>query len=269
MKNEKEADSYIVPALKKGLKIIEMFSEENRTLTLADFADELGMSTSSIYRTVITLTELNYLKKVERNSYQLGPMVLSNGFCYLASQEVVHVVPPFLEELRDKTSSSCHLAIREGVYAVYIYRASSRQRLAVNIPIGSRFVCHRAAIGRALLIGLSEEQLSELFSGVPMDYYSPPTPSSFPEFLHCMAKERQQGYCVNKSDSATAIAVPIFSYTGEVVAAINVSIPDNFLTNDDFLNNMITNAIEIGGRISKELGGSSRPKRIGYKGNKT
>jgi DNA-binding IclR family transcriptional regulator len=255
MTKMKEADSYIVPALKKGLKIIEMFSEKNRTLTLADFADELGTSTSSIYRTVITLTELNYLKKVERNSYQLGPMVLSNGFCYLASQAMVHIVPPFLEELRDKTSSSCHLGVREGVYAIYIYSAPSRQRIAVNIPIGSRFVCHRTAIGRALLTGLSDEKLSELFSGVAMDYYSLPTPSSIPALLQCIAKERQQGYCVNKSDSATAIAVPIVNYTGEVVAAINVSSPDNLMTNDDVFNNMITNTIETGARISKEFGG--------------
>ena len=179
-KTTKTNDNYLVPALKRGLQILDMFSGKIRVLTINDFAERLGVSSSSIYRTVVTLTELNYLKKIKRNSYELGPMVLSNGFIYLAAREIVQVAAPYILELRDESSSSCHLAIREGLQAIYLYRAPSPQKLSVNVPIGSRFPCHTVAAGRSLLTGLRDVQITDLFSGVALDRSIPPAPTSLP-----------------------------------------------------------------------------------------
>ena len=74
-----------------------------RVLTINDFVEQLGESISSIYRTVITLTELNYLNKIERNNHELGPMFLSNSFIYLAFREIVEIASPYLLELRDES----------------------------------------------------------------------------------------------------------------------------------------------------------------------
>ena len=51
-------NDYRVPALFRGLTIIEMFNSRDLLLTVQDFADKLGVSTSSIYRIVTTLTEM-------------------------------------------------------------------------------------------------------------------------------------------------------------------------------------------------------------------
>ena len=150
---------YTVPALKKGLQILEMFSVRQRVLTIGEVAERLEVSTSAIYRTIVTLTEMHYLKKAGRNAYELGPMVLSRGFCYLASRDILNTAATHLDELRDETSASCHLAIREGIEAIYIYRAASPQVMMVNVPVGTRFPCHTVAIGRALLCGLNDASL--------------------------------------------------------------------------------------------------------------
>ena len=81
---EKQSESYIVPALKRGLQILNLFSVQHSVLTVSEFAENLNVTVPSIYRTVITLSELGYLKKIGRNAYELGPMVLSRGFCYLS-----------------------------------------------------------------------------------------------------------------------------------------------------------------------------------------
>ena len=257
-KQEKSSDSYVVPALKRGLQILEMFSARDRVLSINDFAERLEMSPSAIYRTVVTLTELGYLKKLERNSYELGHMVLNNGFRYLASREIVEIAAPYLHELRDKTSSACHLAIREGIYSIYIYRAPSPQRMAVNVPIGSRYPCHTAATGRALLTGLDDVQLVELFSGVALEGYAPPAPTSLPQLRQMVSIDRQRGFSVNRSDFATAIAAPVFNYAGEVVAAINVSGPDTLMGEDSVRNTMTSLLLTTAERISAELGGRER-----------
>lgn len=251
-------DTYVVPALKRGLQILEMFSAHKRVLNINDFAEGLGMSPSAIYRTLVTLTESGYLKKLERNSYELGHMVLNNGFCYLASREIVEIAAPYLHELRDNTSSACHLAIREGIQAIYLYRALSPQRMAVNVPIGSRFPCHTAAMGRALLTGLNDQQLVELFSGIALEGYAPPAPTSLPQLLQMIRLDRQRGFSVNRSDFATAIAAPVQNFAGEVVAAINVSGPDTLLGEESVRNTLTSLLLTAAERISCEVGGRKR-----------
>lgn len=252
---KKDSDSYLVPALTRGLQILEMFSGEDRVLTINDFAEGLGVSVSSIYRTVVTLTELKYLKKIERNSYELGSMVLSRGFIYLASREIVQIAAPYLLDLRDESSSSCHLAIRDGLQAIYLYRAPSPQKLSVNVPIGSRFACHTVAAGRSLLTGLTDGQLTDLYSGVALDRSSPPSPTSLPLLRQMVTEDRERGFSLNRSDFATAIAVPVTNYAGQVVAAVNVSAPDTLMGEESVRTSLTKLLINTANKISAELGG--------------
>ncbi len=255
----KEKDSknqaYMVPALKKGLQIIEMFTADDRVLTMVDFAERLGVTPGSIYRTIATLTEMHYLKKVGKGSYELGPAVISNGFSYLSAREVIQVAAPYLLELRDQTSATCHLAIREGTDAVYVYRTRSPQRLVVNVPIGSRFICHSVAIGRALLLGLGDESLSKLFAGVALDGYAEQAPKTLLQLKDLLEKERKRGYSTNSSDHSTAIAAPVLNYAGQVVAAINVSEMDFVLEDADILASLTKGVMDTAAKISAELGG--------------
>lgn len=217
---------YTVPALRKGLRILEMFSTQQKVMTIAEMADKLNVSTSAIYRTVVTLSDMHYLKKAGRNAYELGPMVLSRGFSYLASRDILTTAAGCVDDLRDETSASCHLAIRKGIEALYIYRAASPQIMMVNVPVGTRFACHTVAIGRALLSGLDDETLRKLYSGVALDGQADDGINSLPQLLVAVARIRQTGISVSGSDSSTAIAAPVKDYTGKVIAAINVSAPD-------------------------------------------
>ncbi len=220
---------YTVPALKKGLMILELFSSRQRVLTLSEMSERLSLSTSSIYRTVVTLVEMNYLKKAGRNAYELGAGVLSRGFSYLASRDILSMAAPYLDELRDETSASCHLAIREGIEAIYIYRAASPQIMMVNVPVGTRFSCHTVAIGRALLSGLDDDALRKLYAGIALDGHADTGPNSLPQLLVAVTRVRETGISISRSDFSTAIATPIKDYSGKVVAAINVSVPDYLL----------------------------------------
>lgn len=245
---------YTVPALARGLSILEMFNPQQRVLSTNDFADYLGVTTSSIYRIVQTLTDMQYLSKVARNTYELGPAVVSRGYTFLASRDIVDVAAPHLNQLRDATSVSCHLAIRDGRDTIYIYRALASQRLSVNVPVGTRLPCHANALGRALLSGISEEALGQLYLGTQLDGVPQPNPQSLPELRQRIEQERAQGYAVSQSDFATAIAAPIRNYANEVVAAINISGPDIFMQGDQ-INQAITQQLLITADvISAELG---------------
>lgn len=245
---------YRVPALMKGLAILEMFDEQNKVLSTQDFAEHLGVSASSIYRVVMTLTELQYLRKIARNTYELGPANVSRGFAYLAGRDIIDVSASHLNQLRDATSVSCHLAVRDGREALYIYRALASQRLSVNVPVGTRLPCHSCAVGRVLLGGLDDSELERLYFGQQLDGVGQHNPQSLPALRQRIASERRQGFAVNQSDFATAIAAPIRNYSNQIVAAINLSGPDIFIQGAEINREVTEQLLAAASAISRDLG---------------
>lgn len=221
-----ESLDYRVPALQRGLTILGMFNARQRTLSMQDMAERLEVSPSAVYRIVQTLADMGYLHKAGRNDFELGSRVISDGFAYLASRDIVEVAMPCLNALRDRTSLSCHLSTREQTDSLYIYRAFAPQRLTVNIPIGTRLPCHGTALGRVLLSGLDEGELSQLYQHVRLDDYPPPAPRTLPELQHLIGEDRERGWVLHRSDYSTAIATGIRDHTGSITAAINLSGPD-------------------------------------------
>jgi DNA-binding IclR family transcriptional regulator len=187
--NGRETD-YMVPALQRGLSILQMFNARERTLGTSEIAERLGVSASAIYRILHTLCEMGYLRKIAKNTYELGPQVVSDGFSYLASRDLVDLALPHLNALRDRTSLSCHLTIREQTDSLYLCRAFAAQRLSVNIPVGTRLPCHCTAMGRILLTGLTPPVLDALYSHVRLDGYAPPAPRTLPELQELIAGDR-------------------------------------------------------------------------------
>ncbi|MEM5527957.1 IclR family transcriptional regulator [Gammaproteobacteria bacterium AS21] len=246
--------NYTVPALSRGLKILGMFSQKTPILNTNDFAENLGVSTSSIYRIVQTLTDMNFLKKISRNTYQLGPAVISQGYTYLAGKDIIDISITHLQNLRDVTSVSCHLAVREEREVIYIYRALASQRLSVNIPIGTRLPCHSTALGRALLTGLNDSELSQLYYGAQLDNVESHNPQSLPALKLKVRDEREQGYSINQSDLATAIAAPIRDHHNNIIAAINISGPDAFIQGKEISIEITHQLQQTALAISEELG---------------
>ncbi len=159
-----------------------------------------------------------------------------------------------LDELRDQTSASCHLAIREGIETIYIYRAASPQIMMVNVPVGTRFFCHKVAVGRALLSGLTDDALRKLYSGVALDGQADGGINSLPQLLVAVQRVRQSGISVSGSDFSTAIATPVRDYTGTIVAAINVSVPDFIIETDGVRDHLTGCLVETARTISTAMG---------------
>ncbi|AKO52673.1 Pca regulon regulatory protein [Marinobacter psychrophilus] len=249
------AKDYTVPALQKGLKILEMFDSQCRTLSQVEMAQRLEVSSSSLYRIVQTLTAMGYLNKIGTNTYTLGSQVVSRGFSYLGSREIVEVAAPLITELRDNTSLSSHIGIRDGVEVLYVFRALALQRVSVNVPVGTRFPLHTTAMGRALLMGMSPADLQSLFQGQRLDGYPKPAPKTMPELLTLCEKEHSQGWNMHYSDYSTALAVPLRNFTGQVIAAINISGPDPVMSSPGDQEILLSQLKLTAKKIMRRLGG--------------
>ncbi|MCQ9425681.1 IclR family transcriptional regulator [Pseudomonas sp. LJDD11] len=254
---DKDVD-YLVPALARGLSVLGLFNAQVRALSIQEIAERLQVSTSAIYRILVTLTHMGYLNKLNSH-YELGARVVSDGFSYLASRDIVDVAMPALNALRDRTSLSCHLSIREHTDSLYLYRAFAAQRLSVNIPVGTRIACHCTAMGRMLLTALDDARLGALYQHIRLDDYPPPAPRTLPELQSMIRQDRERGWVVHRSDYSTAIATVIRDHTGQVTAAINLSGPDAVMDPEGATERFQTLLLETSACISRELGYRDTP----------
>ncbi|MCK8786158.1 helix-turn-helix domain-containing protein [Roseomonas sp. NAR14] len=220
-------ERYLVPALIRGLAVLQAFSRERQNLSLSELAAAIGVTRSAAYRLVYTLDHLGFLTHDPRSrSYALGPQVLRLGYGFLAGRDIVAVAMPFLEALRDRTGWSAHLGVLEGAEVLYLARAATRRAVASNVEVGSRLPAHATAMGRVLLSALDAPALARLYGGDAMRRFTATTPGSLAALSAQLAEDGARGYAISSASfeaGVAAVAAPVRDVTGRVVAAINIS----------------------------------------------
>ncbi len=264
-------ERYIVPGLKRGLEILQLFRKDRPVLRLLDMANEIGLSRSSAFRLAYTLESMGFLERADDGrSYRLASRVLSLGFEYLASVDLVEIARPVLERLRDRTDLSAHLAILEGREIVHLIRVPSRGAMTSNVSVGSRRPAHATPMGRVLLFELSEEQLGKLYRGATLARVTDQTPTTLSALKQVLAADRERGHVVSYGSyvpGGASIAAPVRGPSGAVVAAINISGPQDAFA-DAVIGRLTEAVLDAAGDISTRLGykaphrsGSSRGGR--------
>lgn len=219
------ADEF-VRALDRGIAILCAFSKETPALSVADAAAVTGLTRGTARRLLLTLQEMGYVAPQEGDSrlFALTPKVLRLGYGYLASQDIVRLTQPFIQQLAAEVHEPVTMAKLDGLDYVVIARAEGDRIVTAPVSVGTRRPAHLSSLGKLLLAGLDDEDLDARLDGVEL---SRPTAKSIadPEALrHELAKVRQQGWAVSDEeleDGLISVGAPLLDRDGQVVAAIN------------------------------------------------
>ena len=251
-------ERYMVPGLVRGLSLLEAFSGESSSLSLADLSRVLGTSRSSAFRIAYTLTELGYLVRDDATKrYRLGNRVLGLGFGYLSSLELAESARPHLEDLRDRTDCSAHLAVLDGVEIVYVARYTDKKSLTSRIQVGSRLPAHATTMGRAILSQLSPADVRARFEGAELKRFSAVTATSVEELIQQLTKDATRGFVISRSNferGVASLAAPVFDADGTVAGAINITTPESTLRGDELETSIKDAVMDASATISKWLG---------------
>lgn len=254
--------NYIVPGLRRGLAVLGLFGRSRPSMRLAEIGRELGLPRATAFRLVYTLEAEGYLLRGKDSAtYRLGPRVLTLGFDYLHSQELVEIAGPLLDDLRDRMGASTHMGLLDGCDALYVYRAPSHQRLSSNRHVGSRLPAHFSSLGRAMLLDLSDEELAELYAGYDFHAVTQDGPGNLDELKRCLEEERKRGYIAGTfiAHGIISVAAPVRDTTGRAVAAINVSDYESLPCMEDIHGTLKDSVLKTAAEISRHLGYSGSP----------
>lgn len=249
---------YIVPGLVRGLEILRTFSRDRQEQTVAEMARAVEIPRSTAFRIVYTLESAGFLRRSGDGAhYQLGSPVLELGYSFLAGKELIDIANPILRRLRDETSASTHLAVREGRDVVYIARFQGNTSLVSAMSVGSRLPAHATAPGRVLLCALPLAEVVALYDGFRFETYTPETPNSIGALINLVEGDRKEPSIVSwgfyEAEVAT-IAAPVYNSEGKVEAAISVSCPISVYDRQTFSTRIRRIVEESAADISRGLG---------------
>lgn len=253
----KKEPRYPLKALDKSLAILEILSQENSPLSIADLSERLGIYPSTIHRILDTLRYWGYVEQdSDTQRYQLGLKVLELAMTKLQGMELVKEAASYLKELQNQSSETVHLAILEEGEVLYLDKEESSQSIRMVSRVGRRVPAHCTALGKVLLAYLDEEEQKKVINEKGVPSFTENTITNKKKLREELSKVRKQGFAEDRGEhekDVRCLAVPIKDHRDTVIAAVSLSVPA-FRMNASKKRELKEILLQAGEDISKRLG---------------
>lgn len=242
MTHEEEADlgdRQFVTALARGLDLLGAFRIGDCFLSNQELARRTGLAKPTVSRLSYTLTKTGHLVRDEvSGEYRISAKALGLGFRVLAATDIrerfATEVAPIVRGPNGYVTVA--LAERAGTRAVYLATSRQRGSVGISIEVGARLPLFYSAIGRALLVGMREEERAAVLEDACTEF--PAARIKMEEGLHAALRDyAKYGFCTSFGawkPEITAIAAPVVAPESGILYAINVGAP-SFATSPDEL----------------------------------
>lgn len=217
-------DPSFMTSLARGLAVIRAFSDQRRSLTIAQISHKTGIPRAAVRRCLHTLKLLGYADS-DVNNFSLKPKVLTLGYSYLSSTPLAVSAQPCLDQISRTLHESCSLAMLDGNEVLYVSRSSTSRIMSVALSVGSRLPAYCTSLGRVILAHMPDDALKTYFSSVKLKAYNERTVVSSKRLKEILVEIRQAGYAIVEEEleiGLRSIAVPVRGASGVVVAALNI-----------------------------------------------
>jgi IclR family KDG regulon transcriptional repressor len=247
----------ILSSVKKAFQVLEIFTPDYPELGVTEISNKLKLDKSSISRILSTLTSAGFLEKNPFNrKYRLGWKLVDLGNRVVNRyNDVRDCASPFMEDLAQKIKEIVHLSILDKNEIVYLEKKGEGQPLTVATKVGGRNPAYSSAMGKVLLAGLSQKELSDVLAMGPLIRSTPNTITEIPKLKNELEKVRKQGYAIDNEESFIGIkcvAAPIKDTKGKVIAAISASVPTQRMGRER-LKEIRAYVLETAYRISQQI----------------
>lgn len=204
-----------------------MLGSEQDGASLAHIAQTLSLPKSTAHRLLGVLAQRGFVRKSERTgAYKLGPGLIELCSNYLNNLELKTESSPYMDELSTTTGNVVFLAIRQNHEMVYIDSKEQITGLRKYAIIGQRKPLYCTSLGKALLMGLAEDEIRGLMKDVVFEKRGPNTHTNIESLLADIRECKRRGWGLDDQEAEpdiNCVAAPIYDYRGQVIAAVSTS----------------------------------------------
>jgi IclR family transcriptional regulator, KDG regulon repressor len=183
-------------------------------------------------RLLVTLEKFRFVEKdPQHKKYRIGSNAFYVGSGFIAEgkqKKIFQVMGSLVRDLKHTIT----LSVLDGSSVLFVERVDGTERVKVTVDIGSRVPAYSSAAGKAMLAGLTDQEIRERLKGTKFEWVTAKTLTSIERVLARIRKARDSGFATNDEESTPglfAIAVPVRSPAGENVAALGAAFPAGVL----------------------------------------
>jgi DNA-binding IclR family transcriptional regulator len=208
------------------MSLFELLADSQTGLTLSQLSRKLDIPKSTAHYLLHTLSTRGYVRREpDGHRYSLGLRLADVAHVDTAEATLRTMALPYLQGVVARLGLTATVAVRRSAESVIVARVESRQDAGGGAWVGRHMDLHCTAQGKALLTGLSDEELSKLFAGRELARFTPKTISSLTALKAHLVDVRARGFAVNDEENVLgvrAVAAPVVDSFGTVIACTSV-----------------------------------------------
>ncbi len=210
----------------KLLKIMEYMSANRLPQRLKDIADGLGMTQPTTLRYLCTLCDQGYVYQDSQSGfYAMTWKVCRLGRSLESNLVLKSMAGPLLNEFANTYNIGVLLAVERDGMLVYLDLAGAPYgNVDTMLRIGKDAPMHSTSSGKILLSAMSPLQLQQVIQRHGLVRLTPKTITDKSRLEEELERIRKNGYALDNEECEIGhrcVAVPLYDYTGNVVAAIS------------------------------------------------
>jgi DNA-binding IclR family transcriptional regulator len=242
----------------KVIAILMAFTEGSEH-SLTEIARLAGLPISTAHRLTAELILGRLLERSEGSAFRAGLPLRLIGTINGCRPSIAERGPCILEDLAAVTKRRARLGILNESTVGYLEKLPGTEPTSL-FSAAATLPAHPTAMGRALLAFSPTRAVEKvIMQGLPS--YTPHTVTSPDRFRRALTVTRLTGVAVTRFEHEArmcGVAMPVFGLDGEVIAAIEVAVPDL----SQGLQSVVT-ALTIATRgLSRELAHSARYRDV-------
>jgi len=219
-------------SIERAFKIIKTLAlHDNSELKIIEISKKTGLSSSTIYRFLKTLSKLNIIEKNSQNKkyrltlelFRIGNSILINR-----NKNIVNYSIEQIRYLSKKYNETINLSTFEKNRVIYIYKITCTNSVKYDIAIGSEHPAYCTATGKIFLAYRNEEFINSYFDKERLVKYTKNTVIDKEKIKKGLKSVKLFGYALDKNEyieGSNCIAVPIIDFNNHVNYAISISLP--------------------------------------------
>lgn len=222
-------------SVSKAFDILRLLGRGRQRVSAADVVRELGMNAITAHRFLKTLEAEGALVQVSKGSFRLGYMLVDLGDRALEQDRLGQLMQPLLEEITGDLKEASMATIYQTGMVVCVARAMPQRSLSVDIRVGDRLEAYCTAHGKMWLAHVSPREREKYLSSLKFEAFTNRTITARAELEEEIELSRQRGFSYNmgeREEGITAIAVPVLTSGGRMVAGLSMFGPTSRINRD-------------------------------------
>jgi DNA-binding IclR family transcriptional regulator len=224
-----EADSGGLRGVQRALDVLFLLDEQRQSLSIRDIVSATGIPKTTVLRLLQTLQMNGMLWLGDDGKYVVGPALLR--WTRLAA-EVWQLPVEMRDAMRDlavEHKETVHVYVRRNLNRICIAQEEGPQALRHVVSVGDERPMWAGAVARVLLLDATPDLLLSVARS------SPRGEAHLPILKDWVERTTADGYAVSHGDleeGLSAVAVPLRSRNGRLIAALSFGGPTTRFTDD-------------------------------------